>query len=108
MPRFSHISGDRYLDLVNTVEWRLGGPEREESLNDYGAVLDWCAETGLLSDADAQKLRTRASRDVKTATREHELVTELREAAYETLFGTAQPAPSGSGHCTSTRSVVLI
>lgn len=87
MATFSHISGDRMLDLINTVEWRLGGPEREEDLTTYDLVLTWCREADLL-DADEQtQLRALAHRRESEAAAEVDQVIGLREHAYHALFG---------------------
>lgn len=85
-PRFSHIAGDATLDLINTVEWRLGGPEREEDLTDYADVLAWCHETELVSPQEAKILTGAARQDVDRAADEHRRVIALREAAYGALF----------------------
>ncbi|WP_406065103.1 CGNR zinc finger domain-containing protein [Streptomyces sp. NBC_01077] len=84
--RFGHISGDRMLDLVNTVAWRLGGSERKEGLNTFTDVLDWCIEAGLISADEAASLRDLAGRDDARAERERKQVVEARERAYAALF----------------------
>lgn len=84
---FAHISGDPVLDLLNTVEWRLGGLDREENLPTYGAVLAWCEESGLVSAAERARLRGIAERDPDAAEVERVLVIEAREAAHDALFG---------------------
>ncbi|MFD8013550.1 CGNR zinc finger domain-containing protein [Streptomyces sp. NPDC058955] len=84
--RFGHIAGDRMLDLVNTVAWRLGGPERVEALKTFSDVVDWCLESDLVSTDEAAALRDLADRDPAGAEREREQVVEARERAYATLF----------------------
>lgn len=86
MATFSHISGDRILDLINTVEWRLGGPEREEDLTSYERVLTWCAEADLLTPREQAQLRTLASGDPRRAAAELAAVIAIREHAYTALF----------------------
>lgn len=86
MAAFSHISGDRMLDLINTVEWRLGGSEREEDLTSFDHVLTWCQESDLIDASEHDLLRTLAGKDPSTAARELETVIALRENAYESLF----------------------
>ncbi len=81
--RFSHIAGDRALDLVNTVEWRLSETEREEDLTDYRDILDWCLESGLLTTGEAAGLGA-VSEEAATTERSHVLA--LREALYQALF----------------------
>lgn len=48
---------------MNTVEWRLGGSDREEDLTRYSDVLTWCREAGLLSEEEARSLALEAQRD---------------------------------------------
>ncbi|MET8907124.1 CGNR zinc finger domain-containing protein [Micromonospora sp. NPDC004551] len=86
MVRFGHIAGDRMLDLVNTVSWRLGGPERAEKLTTFLDVVDWCVESDLIGADEAAALRDLAGRDEAGAERERQQVVEAREAAYATLF----------------------
>lgn len=84
--RFGHIAGDRMLDLVNTVAWRLGGRERTEHLRTFSDVVDWCLESDLISEEEAVTLRDLAGRDDARAERERQQVVEARERAYATLF----------------------
>lgn len=86
MATFSHISGDTMLDLLNTVEWRLGGPDREEHLISYGLVLTWCCESGLLNDDEHAALQALAAESPDVGEREREDVIQTREAAYAVLF----------------------
>ncbi|SNC64862.1 Conserved protein containing a Zn-ribbon-like motif, possibly RNA-binding [Kytococcus aerolatus] len=89
MAAFSHISGDRMLDLINTVEWRLGGPDREEDLTSYELVLAWCRESDLLDSAEEARLGELAARDARTAAAERDRVIALRESTYAALFETS-------------------
>lgn len=84
--RFGHIAGDRMLDLVNTVDWRLGGRERTENLNTFSDVVDWCVESGLVTDDEAVAMRDLAGQDEARAERERRQVIDARERAYAALF----------------------
>lgn len=86
MAKFSHISGDRMLDLINTVEWRLGGPQREEDLTSYSLVLTWCHESGLIDQSEQNLLLALAEKGPRSAANELDKVITLRENAYEALF----------------------
>src|SRR3954471_22455345 len=86
--RFGHIAGDRMLDLVNTVAWRLGGPERSENLHTFADLLDWCAESELISESEASTLHDLADQDSVQAEQERRLVIEARESVYAALFET--------------------
>ncbi|MDO3704137.1 CGNR zinc finger domain-containing protein [Micromonospora sp. C28SCA-DRY-2] len=86
MVRFGHIAGDPMLDLVNTVDWRLGGHERTERLNAFTDVVDWCVESDLVSADEAVALRHLADQDDARAERERQQVIEARERVYAALF----------------------
>jgi predicted RNA-binding Zn ribbon-like protein len=86
MPRFGHIAGDRMLDLVNTVAWRLGGGECTENLKTFSDVVDWCLESDLISGDEAVVLRDLAGRDDVGAERERREVLAARESVYAALF----------------------
>lgn len=93
MAKFSHISGDRMLDLINTVEWRLGGPDREEDLTSYELVITWCHESALMDSTEQAQLLELAAADEQAAAEELSRVIALREHAYEALFeGSEQSA----------------
>ncbi|MFC0028972.1 CGNR zinc finger domain-containing protein [Micromonospora chaiyaphumensis] len=93
--RFGHIAGDRMLDLVNTVGWRLGGRERIEHLRTFSDVVDWCVESDLVSEEEAVALRDLAGRDDARAERERRQVVEARERAYAALFEDDPAAAAG-------------
>lgn len=84
--RFGHIAGDRMLDLVNTVDWRLGGSDRTENLATYADVVDWCAESEVIGAEEAAALREQAERDAAGAERERLKVVKARERLYAALF----------------------
>lgn len=84
--RFGHIAGDRMLDLVNTVAWRLGGSERAETLKTFGDVVDWCLESDLINEDEAVTLNDLAAQDNAGAERERRQVIDARERAYAVLL----------------------
>lgn len=84
--RFGHIAGDRLLDLLNTIDWRLGGADRSDRLASYADVVDWCAESDLIGTTEAAALRDLAAHDSAEAERERRRVVQAREYAYATLF----------------------
>jgi len=83
------------LDLVNTVGWRLGGPERTESLKTFSDVVDWCLESDLLTEDEAAALRDLAAQDGVRAERERQQVVEAREKVYAALF---EDDPEAAAH----------
>ncbi|MEU4678627.1 CGNR zinc finger domain-containing protein [Micromonospora sp. NPDC023737] len=86
MVRFGHIAGDSLLDLVNTVDWRLGGRDRVENLKTFSDVIDWCIESDLISGDEAVALRALADEDGARADRERRQVIDARERIYQALF----------------------
>ncbi|SCG54854.1 Conserved protein containing a Zn-ribbon-like motif, possibly RNA-binding [Micromonospora echinaurantiaca] len=86
MVRFGHIAGDPMLDLVNTVDWRLGGHDCTENLKTFSDVVDWCIESDLISGDEAVALRDLAGQDDAQAERERQQVIAARERVYAALF----------------------
>lgn len=93
--RFGHIAGERMLDLVNTVAWRLGGADRAEALETFSDVVAWCVEADLVSADEAVFLRELARRDGALAERERAHVVEARERTYAALFEDDAEAAAG-------------
>lgn len=81
------------LDLVNTVHWRLSPDRRSDGLADYGSLLDWAAQLGILDDAEADTLRADRLRDPRRASQVVEGVRTLRESVYATLYDNGDAAP---------------
>ncbi|HET9225564.1 MAG TPA: ABATE domain-containing protein [Thermoanaerobaculia bacterium] len=64
---FKYIGGDPSLDFVNTVDWTEQGPIKER-LTDYARLTRWAEGAGILSRADAERLRKAAQpREAKAA-----------------------------------------
>ena len=74
------------LDLLNTVDWRLGGLDRKERLTSFGEVLDWCVESHLVSAEEAQALQRLARQQPAAAEQERQRVVDVRELAYLMLW----------------------
>lgn len=81
---FPRVGGHPAFDLVDTVHWRLDDARALDTLPDFPAVLDWCAEIDLVSDP--RTLRDLASSSPETAAREHTAIIALREAVYAAVF----------------------
>ena len=81
---FELSGGHPALDLVNTLDWRFRESGPEELLNDYGDVLGFAEQTGLLRAVDARKLLRGVpegkGKDVVEAVR------RVRESAAEVLY----------------------
>jgi|SRR5262249_12288115 len=75
--------GHLAVDFTNTVGSRGGTPK--EHLNTYGDILSWAETRGVITAADARRLRTVADRN---PTQAREAVVEmraLRESLYQVL-----------------------
>ncbi|WP_295844334.1 CGNR zinc finger domain-containing protein [uncultured Microbacterium sp.] len=77
---YPRVGGHPAFDLVDTVHWRLDDTRAIDTLVDFDAVLDWCAEIDLI-DRDAV-----ASTAPDVAAAEHTAIIALREAVYEAVF----------------------
>jgi predicted RNA-binding Zn ribbon-like protein len=82
---FELIAGNSALDLVNTLDWRFREePPPEELLKDYYDLSQFSAQSGLISDALARRLRRNVSES--EAIQVVDAVRELREAAAQVLY----------------------
>jgi len=85
------IGGLPCLDLVNTTGARDSGAPRER-LRRYEDVLVWCCRAGVLSTAEANRLRAAAAGRPAEARRALARVLRLREDLYRLL----RPVAEGS------------
>jgi len=92
---FELTGGHPALDLVNTLDWRFRDSGSEELLQNYGDVVRFTEQTGLMNAADARKL-LRSVPENKGA-KIVAAVRELREAAAAVLYGAVEgKSPSAS------------
>jgi predicted RNA-binding Zn ribbon-like protein len=82
---FEMVAGDVALDLVNTLDFRFRESGAEELLEDYGDLLRFMTQSGLLSDAEARRLERLEGLDVERE-RVLEQVKELREAVAAVVY----------------------
>jgi len=80
------------LDFANAVSWR-GSDEPADRLPDYGELLRFGVQTGLLSELEAGRLRREASRQPEAADRALRDAVELRESLYRIFSGLAGGRP---------------
>ncbi|WP_350347642.1 CGNR zinc finger domain-containing protein [Agromyces sp. G08B096] len=90
---YPQIAGALALDLVNTVSWRLSAERRIEHLVDYGDVLRWAAQVGLIDRETIRALERLAAADPQGATVEHRGILDLREALYDAAYDGAPTEP---------------
>ena len=92
---FELTGGHPALDLVNTLDWRFRESGPEELLEDYGDVVRFTEQTGLVSTADARKLLRNVPEG--KAAKVVQAVREMREAAAEALYAVVDGrSPSAS------------
>jgi predicted RNA-binding Zn ribbon-like protein len=72
------------LDLVNTLDWRFRDEGPEELMNDYGDLVRFTEQSGLISNPQARRLLRNTSEG--KAAKMVAAVRELREAAAQILY----------------------
>jgi len=87
---FEFISDDPALDFVNTVDNRDDPQRRKELLNSYFDLLAWASEADLLTQADAERLRNKASRSSSQAHAALRRAKVLREGLYRIFSAIAE------------------
>lgn len=55
---FQLVAGHPALDLVNTLDWRFRPSGREELLKDYGDLLRFSEQTGLMTPSEVRNFAT--------------------------------------------------
>jgi predicted RNA-binding Zn ribbon-like protein len=84
-PAFELIAGNPALDFTNTLSGdRFHAPK--EKLNDYGDLLAFSRQAGLIDAARARTLSDRAARDPAEASRVLARAIELREAVFRIFW----------------------
>jgi predicted RNA-binding Zn ribbon-like protein len=92
---FELSGGHPALDFVNTLDWRFRESGPEDLLNDYGDVIAFAEQTGLLIAADARKLLRNVPEN--KGANVLEAVRELREATAGVLYAAVDgKSPSAS------------
>ncbi len=84
--------GSLSLDFANTVSWRGSGAPVDH-LPSYGELIRFARQVGLVSEAEAGRLRRDAARRPEAATRVLWEALELREALYRTFAGLVAGRP---------------
>ncbi len=86
-----HPTGILCLDFVNTVDLRRS--LRLETLGDYGDLVAWGEEHGVLTTREAAGIRARARREPADAGAAFAEAIELREALFATLSAATHAPP---------------
>jgi predicted RNA-binding Zn ribbon-like protein len=93
-------SGNLALDFVNTVEWR-GSDQPAEHLTEYGDLVSWGHEAGILRALDAKKLLERAQGSSSNASRALSRSIQLRELTYRIFSASAADAQASQADLAS-------
>ncbi len=88
---FDLCGGHPVLDFVNSLDNRFEPASSKDRLNDYGALLRFAGETGLLDPLQARAPRKAVSGAI--ATRVLRSARELREALSDVLYAAAEQRP---------------
>ena len=83
---FYRSGGAVALDFANTVSWRRSDRPIER-LREYGDLVEWARQSGILTTPAAQTLVRAAGRDAALAARVLARAQALREAIYRLLAG---------------------
>jgi predicted RNA-binding Zn ribbon-like protein len=89
--RFDFCGGHLALDFANTVGSR--GAEPQEHFNTYGDVVAWAEARGVVSKAEATRLRKAAAAAPDEARAAHRRAIRLREAIYQVFHRRASGRP---------------
>jgi len=102
--RFDFCGGHVALDFANTVGSR--GDQPDEHFNTYGDLIAWAEERGVVTRADAARLKRTAAAEPDAARAAFRRAIRLREALYQVfLRRTAGKAPSADDLATLNRFV---
>jgi predicted RNA-binding Zn ribbon-like protein len=96
--RFDLTGGHAALDFTNTASRRSDPAENVEYLTDYGRLVSFAQQTGLISPVEAHRLRAEAEAHPRAAAAALRRAVELREAIYPLLSAEArgEPLPDGA------------
>lgn len=92
--RFKFVGERLCLDFVNTMSWR-GAARPTELVADFGDLLGWAGEAGLLGGATARRLAAAARKEPAAAARALAKAVALREALHE-IFAPAAAGDEGA------------
>lgn len=92
---FKYVGGDPSVDLVNTVDWTSNGPDFER-LTSYERLTRWAEGAGLVSAADAKRLRQQAAAHPRKAKAACENARWLRWVLQRVFEKTVAGEPPGS------------
>ncbi len=86
------LAGRLCLDFANTADWHAG-PQPEERLTSYEALVAWSERAGILSGDEAERLLGEAERRPQEAEAVLRRAVSLREAIYRLFAALAHGRP---------------
>jgi predicted RNA-binding Zn ribbon-like protein len=89
---FELVGGRLCLDFANTVGGMRPATPREHLLG-YGDLVRWARAAGIVSEAQARRLRAAAAKDPEGAERALHRARDLREAIYRTFEAASRGRP---------------
>jgi predicted RNA-binding Zn ribbon-like protein len=94
--RMRIVGGDLALDFVNTRSGPPTGPVDDDVLREYADLVAWARHVGVLTDAEARRLRRRAGEDVDAAEIAFRHALDLREVLDAVFRALATGGPVSS------------
>jgi predicted RNA-binding Zn ribbon-like protein len=87
--RFEISGGHAALDFANTINRRESPDESEERLTDYGRLISFSVQTGLVTASGGERLRAEAARNPRAAAAALRRAVTLREAIFRVFAAVA-------------------
>jgi predicted RNA-binding Zn ribbon-like protein len=92
---FQFIAGDPALDLVNTVDWTTHGPAQER-LSDFDGLIDWARQAGVISSAEAARVRQAGKSRPRDAAAAYRGAIRIRDTLQCLFRSVAQGEPNAA------------
>ena len=81
--RMPLVGGDLALDYINTRGGQPRASADDEALHDYNDLVAWARHVGMLTEAEARRLRRRARRNPDDAQHTYQRAVRVRSYLYE-------------------------
>jgi predicted RNA-binding Zn ribbon-like protein len=97
------VGGNVALDLLNTQNGPAGEPPEDDVLADYGDLVAWATHLGLITAAEAQRLRRRARQRPAEAEATFQRARETRAYLRDLFDAVARGTAPGQDHLSRLR-----
>jgi predicted RNA-binding Zn ribbon-like protein len=98
------VGGDLALDYINTRGGQPRASADDETLHDYNDLVAWARHVGMLTEAEAGRLRRRARRSPDEAQHTYQRAVRVRSSLYELFRAVAMGQPPPKRYLTALRS----